>query len=112
MQAILRWRWWCSRVDMLCATAVEMRELDRTTIEEIGIPGVVLMENAGAGVARAIIERGAGERVGVVCGTGNNGGDGFVIARHLWNRGVDVRVYLVAARDKIRGDALTNLLAA
>ena len=96
---------------MLIATAAEMRELDRTTIEDVGIPGVVLMENAGAGVARAVATSG-GERVGVVCGVGNNGGDGFVIARHLWNRGVDVRVYLVAVRDKIRGDAKINLDAA
>src|SRR5689334_13881434 len=90
-----------------------MRELDRTAIEEIGIPGVVLMENAGAGVAREIVRRldgrVAGVPVGIVCGAGGNGGDGFVIARHLANQGATVRIYLLAARERIRGDARINL---
>jgi NAD(P)H-hydrate epimerase len=98
---------------MLCATAAEMRELDRITIEEVGIPGLVLMENAGAGCARAIVERCAGDvrglPIGVVCGGGNNGGDGYVIARHLWNRGADVRIYALAPRERIRGDARINV---
>lgn len=96
---------------MNLVTADLMRELDRITIEEIGIPGVVLMENAGAGCARAIMEKfsdNAASGVAVVCGTGNNGGDGFVIARHLWNSGFDVTIFIVGDPEKIKGDAAVN----
>jgi len=74
----------------------EVRELDRWAIEELGVPGVVLMENAGRGAADWILARldqlgvGPGDRVGVLCGKGNNGGDGYVVARHLMLGGVDV----------------------
>jgi NAD(P)H-hydrate epimerase len=75
----------------------EVRELDRRAIQEYGVPGVVLMENAGRGAAELLLrlnpER---ERVLILCGPGNNGGDGFVIARHLQNAGVDVDVWLSA----------------
>lgn len=84
-------------------TAAEMREADRRCIEEIGIPGAVLMNNAGAVVFREI-ERGP---VGVVCGKGNNGGDGFVVARLALLAGMETRVVLVGDRDKISGDAAT-----
>ncbi len=70
-----------------------MRELDRRTIEDIGLPGVVLMENAGRGMAEAIQARFGpleGLRVGVLCGRGNNGGDGFVIGRWLSGWGAEV----------------------
>ncbi|MHC4599177.1 MAG: NAD(P)H-hydrate epimerase [Planctomycetota bacterium] len=73
-------------------TAAEIREMDRVAIEEFGVPGVVLMENAGAGaasVARAVVPEG-GKRFTVLAGKGNNGGDGFVVARHLLNRGAEV----------------------
>jgi len=86
----------------------QMREADRRTIEEIGIPSAVLMENAGRQVVLAMeraFEDLAGARVAVLAGRGNNGGDGFVVARVLWQMGVDVRVFLVGAAAEIRGDA-------
>ncbi|NIV99769.1 bifunctional ADP-dependent NAD(P)H-hydrate dehydratase/NAD(P)H-hydrate epimerase, partial [Candidatus Saccharibacteria bacterium] len=76
-------------------SAEEMREMDRFTIKEVGVPGVVLMENAGAETAMVILdllEDVEQPLVHVFCGKGNNGGDGFVIARHLFNNGVDVEV--------------------
>jgi NAD(P)H-hydrate epimerase len=95
------------------ATAAEMRALDRATIDQVGIPGVVLMENAGVGVVRALLERLgpklARARVGIVCGGGNNGGDGYVVARHLWNRGVDARAYVLAQAADVHGDARIQL---
>jgi hydroxyethylthiazole kinase-like uncharacterized protein yjeF len=89
-----------------------MREADRRTIEEIGIPSLVLMENAGRQVVAAmetmyddLLER----RVGVLCGRGNNGGDGFVVARTLMQRGVDVSVFVIGRVADVRGDARVNL---
>ncbi len=90
----------------------EVRRVDAWAIEEIGVPGVVLMENAGRSCAELIREKLAGvENPGVCifCGTGNNGGDGYVIARHLLNAGVRVRVVLCGEREKVRGDARINL---
>jgi hydroxyethylthiazole kinase-like uncharacterized protein yjeF len=92
-------------------TSAEMREMDRRTIEDIRIPGLVLMENAGLGVVRCVEEilcPPAGKRVGIFCGKGNNGGDAMVAARHLHNRGFDVKVILIGEKEKIRGDALVN----
>lgn len=92
-------------------TAAEMREKDRYTIEDIGVPGVVLMENAGRAVSRVILSKLEGVTdplVYVFCGKGNNGGDGFVVARHLWNEGVYVRVFCTEAEDQISGDARVN----
>ncbi len=97
---------------MILVTADEMREMDRRTIEEIGIPGRVLMENAGRGATRFLYERFPDiERmnVGVAAGRGNNGGDGTVIARYLAGRGVAVTVYLLADRSQVAGDAAANL---
>jgi hydroxyethylthiazole kinase-like uncharacterized protein yjeF len=90
----------------------QMREADRRTIEDIGIPSLVLMENAGRQVVAAIEAIHAElleGRVAVLCGRGNNGGDGFVVARTLIQRGVDVSVFLVGAVADVRGDARTNL---
>ena len=64
----------------------EVRAVDRRAIEEYGIPGVVLMENAGRGAAELLVELGIDGPVIICAGRGNNGGDGFVIARHLENR--------------------------
>ncbi len=89
----------------------EMQDLDRYTIEEFGIPGLILMENAGRGTAELIIQKFPAEArqgVLVICGPGNNGGDGFVIARHLQQRNFPVRVFCLAAEEKFRGDALVN----
>src|SRR2546421_11918176 len=92
--------------------AGQMREADRFTIEEIGIPSLVLMENAGRQVVAAI-EAGdqarVNGRVAVLCGRGNNGGDGFVVARALLQRGIDTAVFVVGALRQGRGDAKTNL---
>lgn len=90
----------------------EIRALDRIAIERIGVPGLVLMENAGRSVAefvwRLLANPGA-QRVVVLCGPGNNGGDGFVAARHLRNAGVPVTLVLAIAPDRYRGDAEANL---
>ena len=97
---------------MRVLNAAQMREADRRTIQEIGIPSLVLMENAGRQVVAAI-ETVHGDRlegsVAILCGRGNNGGDGFVVARTLWQRGVDVSVFLVGRVGDVRGDARLNL---
>ncbi|MBK7641942.1 MAG: NAD(P)H-hydrate epimerase [Planctomycetes bacterium] len=100
-----------SRADPLVLSRAQVREVDRRAIEEYGIPGVVLMENAGAGAARAIRElaaRAGLERpsVGIACGGGNNGGDGFVVARHLANAGWSVQLLCTRALEELHGDAL------
>ena len=90
----------------------QMREADRRTIEEIGIPSIVLMENAGRRVVDVIastFDDLADCRVAVLCGRGSNGGDGFVVARALWQRGTDVTVFLLGSAADVRGDARTNL---
>ena len=88
-------------------SAAQMREADRRCIEEIGIPGAVLMNNAGAAVFRHL----AAGPVGVVCGKGNNGGDGYVVARLALLAGLATRVVVLAERESIAGDALTFLHA-
>lgn len=87
----------------------QVREIDRRAIEEYGIPGIVLMENAGRHAAEFILGlvRGAGPVV-LVCGGGNNGGDGIVIARHLANRGVRVELMLACDPNRLAGDAAVN----
>lgn len=97
---------------MRLVNADTIREMDRLTINTFGIPGVVLMEAAGKAVAEAVlrisVERDI-DRVLVVCGPGNNGGDGFVAARHLADAGLDVTAVLLTNRDRYSGDARTNL---
>src|SRR5207253_1247944 len=97
---------------MRVLNSAQMREADKRTIDDIGIPSLVLMENAGRQAVAAIeamyadlLER----QVGVLCGRGNNGGDGFVVARTLVQRGVDVAVFLLGGVADVRGDARTNL---
>lgn len=87
----------------------EVRSVDRRAVDEFGMSGVVLMENAGRGCAELLLRQGIGGPVAICCGRGNNGGDGFVIARHLDIAGVDVRVLLLADACTVRGDAETNL---
>ena len=90
----------------------QMKEIDREAIESIGLPGVVLMENAGLKVFQALALRfpHAGHEIIVVAaGKGNNGGDGFVVARHLFNSGYDVTVFLAGEKSAIGGDAAVNL---
>lgn len=87
----------------------QARELDRRAVDEYGMNSLVLMENAGRGVADRLCALGVAGQVLVCCGPGNNGGDGFVVARHLDLRGVKVQVLIVADPSKLRGDALANL---
>ena len=96
---------------MKVATAEEMQELDRKAIETYRIPGIVLMENAGRGAAELILNTFPDlhkKKVAIIAGKGNNGGDGLVIARYLLNKGISVRVYLLADPKGLRGDAETN----
>ncbi len=93
-------------------TAAQMRALDRAAIEEWSIPGVVLMENAGRAVADQVEENFSELYPGpvtILAGKGNNGGDGYVIARHLLNRGWDVSVIVLAKQGDVAGDAGINL---
>jgi NAD(P)H-hydrate epimerase len=91
-------------------TRSQVREFDRHAIEDIGIPGVVLMENAGKECARLIKPMVQDEGGALIfCGPGNNGGDGYVIARHLSIMGIKSKVVLVCEKSKIKGDALVNL---
>lgn len=90
-------------------TRTQVRAVDQIAIDRFGIPGIVLMENAGRGAADWLLELGCGERIAILCGAGNNGGDGFVIARHLANRGRQVSILLIVPPEKIRGDAAVNL---
>ena len=97
---------------MYLVTADEMREMDRQTIEDFGLPGRVLMENAGRGATRFLLELFPdlkNQRVGVVAGRGNNGGDGYVIARYLSHRDINVTVYLIGDASRVAGDAAANL---
>jgi len=95
-------------------TREEMRELDRTAIEDYQIPGIILMENAGRNVVEEVLKMLPGHqnrKIAVLCGKGNNGGDGFVIARHLHNKNISTEVFLFAKTSEIlkHGDAGTNL---
>lgn len=97
---------------MRALSRAEVREVDRVAIEDYGVPGIVLMENAGGGAARLLESLGIGGPVAIVCGKGNNGGDGFVIARHLDLAGNAVRLLLACPPEEIRGDAAVNLAIA
>jgi NAD(P)H-hydrate epimerase len=97
---------------MRSLTRSEVREIDRAAIEDYGVPGVVLMENAGAGTAQLLESLGISGLVAIACGKGNNGGDGFVIARHLDAAGHVVRILLACRPDEVRGDAAVNLAIA
>ena len=95
---------------MMRLTREQVREIDRRSIEEYHIPGIVLMENAARGVAdvadRMVVQR--QNAIVVFCGGGNNGGDGFAVARHLHNRGHEVGLHLLSKPESFRGDALVN----
>ncbi len=91
---------------MKIVSAAEMREIDRSTSERFGVPSLTLMENAGSAVARFILsDYPQAERVGILCGKGNNGGDGFVVARKLVEAGRAVRILLLSDPEELRGDA-------
>jgi len=91
---------------MKIVTAAEMREIDRATSERFCVPSATLMENAGTAVADFVLSRyPSAKTIGVICGKGNNGGDGFVAARKLQAAGREVRLLLLAAPAELRGDA-------
>ena len=97
---------------MRVLNAAQMRDADRQTIDEIGIPSMVLMENAGRQVVAALeaaFDDLPDKHVAVLCGPGNNGGDGFVVARTLYQRGVAVSVFVIAPLTAVKGDARLNL---
>jgi NAD(P)H-hydrate epimerase len=93
-------------------TREQIRRIDTIAIEQYDVPGVILMENAGRNAARAIRRHALSEperaTVAIVCGSGNNAGDGFVIARHLANLGARVELYLAADPARLAGDAAVN----
>ena len=98
--------------DQPTRTREAIREFDRTCIEDLGVPGVVLMENAGRQIAEVVREDVGLEAVPhvvILAGRGNNGGDGFVVARHLAIYGVAAKVLVIGPRDQVSGDADTNL---
>ncbi len=90
---------------MKVVTAQEMRDIDRITIEEIGIPSPVLMERAGLSVVKHIIKLFPPRKVVVLSGSGNNGGDGIVIARELFNHGFSVRVIILSEAERLSQDS-------
>ena len=97
---------------MRVLNTAQMREADRRTIHEIGIPSIVLMENAGrqaVAAMEAAFDDLTTSRVAVLCGRGNNGGDGFVVARTLIQRGVESSVFLIGSVTDVQGDARTNI---
>ncbi len=96
---------------MIKVNADQMKNIDNCAQQEFAIPGLILMENAGLRAADIILKKipaNCKKTVLVCCGPGNNGGDGFVVARHLLNNNVRVKILLLINRDKIRGDACTN----
>lgn len=94
---------------MITLTRAQVSEIDRRATGEFGVPSIVLMENAGRGATEVLMRLNVERKpVLVVCGKGNNGGDGFVIARHLDNQGWPVTVHLAANPNELRGDAAIN----
>lgn len=96
---------------MKILTASQMQEIDRLSTERYGVPSLTLMENAGRGVVEFLERRFApleGQKILILCGRGNNGGDGFVVARLLRDKGLEPRVLLLADPAKLRGDAAVN----
>jgi NAD(P)H-hydrate epimerase len=95
---------------MIILTAQEMQEADRQAVERYGIPSICLMENAASAVAEVVVHRfPQAQRVAVLCGKGNNGGDGFAAARMLHNKGYAVEIVFFGSLQDARGDARTNL---
>lgn len=95
---------------MKVVTAAQMRQIDQDTIEDIGIPGIVLMETAGSEIVHVIEQHyPTVQRIGIFVGKGNNGGDGLVIARQLAHTGREVQIFLVSPAESFTGEARTNL---
>ncbi len=86
--------------------------MDKQTIESFGIAGLILMENAGRGAVDFLLSRFGDlktKKIAIMAGRGNNGGDGFVIARILMEKGIDLTVFLLSSKDKVKGDAKVNM---
>src|SRR5882672_5775077 len=97
---------------MKILTAKQIREIDRLSSEQFGIPSIVLMENAGMRVVEALEQRFEELEdltIGILCGKGNNGGDGFVVARQLIQKGTYPLIFLLGREEDVAGDAKTNL---
>ena len=97
---------------MLLVTANEMQEMDQKTIHSFGIPGLVLMENAGRGAVEALLSKINTrdiKKIAVLAGRGNNGGDGFVMARYLLEKGYRITTFLLASKEAVKGDARVNM---
>ncbi len=100
---------------MFLVTADQIKEMDRIAIESFGIPGLVLMENAGRGAFEYLLRKFKDiktKKIAVLAGRGNNGGDGFVIARYLMEKGIPVTIFLLSSIQKVAGDAKINMLLA
>jgi len=100
---------------MILVTAGQMQQMDHETINSFGIPGMVLMENAGRGALDMLVRQFAPldrKKAGIFAGRGNNGGDGFVIGRYLMDKGIPTTIFLLSTRDKLTGDARANMLLA
>jgi len=97
---------------MFLVTANQMQDMDKQTIDSFGIPGVVLMENAGRGAFDMFLRKFKdlkAKKIAVIAGRGNNGGDGFVIARYLMEKGIRVNLFLLSLKEKVTGDAKVNM---
>ena len=97
---------------MFLVTASQMQDMDKQTIESFGIPGLVLMENAGRGAFDFLLKKFKNikaKKIAVMAGRGNNGGDGFVIARYLMEKGINVNTFLLSSKKKVKGDAKVNM---
>jgi NAD(P)H-hydrate epimerase len=94
--------------DHLVLSCEQVRQIDRMAIDELKMPGLVLMENAGSEIAQLMKREGLGRRVLIACGPGNNGGDGYVVARHLDLCNVEVHVALACDPQRLSGDAGAN----
>ncbi|MCK4668047.1 NAD(P)H-hydrate dehydratase [Candidatus Dependentiae bacterium] len=100
---------------MKVVTSSQMREIDNKAINEFKIPGLILMENAGREIFNYMVDHYDDDldfmRIIIVCGKGNNGGDGFVLARHLYNNGYDIEIAILDKKSTYKGDARINLRA-
>jgi ADP-dependent NAD(P)H-hydrate dehydratase / NAD(P)H-hydrate epimerase len=102
---------------MILVTADQMQRMDQGTIHSFGIPGMVLMENAGRGAVEILVRKFKflngkdliRQKIGILAGRGNNGGDGFVMGRYLMEKGISTTIFLLSTRDKLAGDAKTNM---
>ncbi len=102
---------------MILVTADQMQRMDQKTIHSFGIPGTVLMENAGRGALDMLVRKFKflngkeliQQKIGIIAGRGNNGGDGFVMGRYLMEKGISTTIFLLSTRDKLTGDAKTNM---